>query len=59
MVTQPGIAMGVFSLGICLAYLIENIYISKKNSLLKASFAAAFAFLFFPHASFLLCLIAL
>lgn len=59
MITQPGIAMGMFCLWICLCYLLENISQTRKYSLLKASIAAAFGFLLFPHASVMLVLIAL
>lgn len=57
MITQPGIALGMFSLVICLSYLIKNIFSSQKYILFKASIAAAFSLLFFQHASFLLLLI--
>lgn len=59
MVTQPGIAMGMFCLGICIAFLVENIYSRQKYTMLKASIAGGFAFLLFPHASVMLIVLAL
>ncbi len=57
-ITQPGIAMWVFSLGLMLAFLIQYTFQIWKHLLLKASIAAAFSFLFFPHASIMLLVVA-
>lgn len=55
--TQPWILLGIFSLGLCISYLIENVYIPQKYALLKASLFAGLGVLFFPHASLLIGLI--
>lgn len=58
-ITQPGIALGMFSLALTLTYIIEHIFSPKKYSLWYASFFAGLGFLFFPHASVILILMGL
>ncbi len=57
LVTQPWIAVGMFAMWLWISYLIENIFETKKYSLLWASISFAFAFMLFPHASVMILLI--